>query len=181
MRKGVRVVAGVDFSAIKAAMTCAEFAAREGLPMRGKRAKCPWNHAESRHNLQFMRDGNCYCHACGRGGDVLQLAAAVWTCDTLSAARMLAGELGIAADGGGNWREQRAQRERERERKAQRDAEQRKLFSLACDQLHKLETAAARFGVDDAEHAETWQVVKQLADTQDRIERVIAEGRENQL
>ena len=144
--------------------------------MRGKRAKCPWNPAESRHNLQFMLDGNCFCHACGRAGDVLQLAAAVWNCDTLSAARMLAGELGIAADGGGNWQEQRERRQRERlEREQGRQAAARE-WGTACDQLRQLERAAARFGVDDADKPSTWAVLRQLADVQTRLDLMWCDG-----
>lgn len=168
-------MAGIDFQAIKASISCEDFA-REWLETRGKRAKCPF-HGGEHYNLAFNRDGGCYCFVCHQAGDVVQLAAAVWGCDQLTAARQLAGELGLdTGDAGGNWREQRERRQRERQEREQERQAAARAWAAACDQLRQLEQAAARFTVADAERAETWRTLRQLADVQTKVDLMWCEG-----
>lgn len=168
-------MAGVNFAAVKASITCAEFAARE-LKTHGKRAQCPF-HGGTHFNLAFNRDGTCHCFRCNQTGDVIQLAAATWNVDQLTAARQLAGELGLdTGDAGGNWREQRERRQRERQEREQERQAAARAWAAACEQLRQLEQAAARFTVADAERAETWRTLRQLADARTKVDLMWCEG-----
>jgi len=49
---------------------------RAGYRIRGRRADCPQCSGRSRLTVAFTTDGRFFCHRCGRGGSVRQLARA---------------------------------------------------------------------------------------------------------
>lgn len=80
-------MAGIEFKAVAAALSCREFAEGEGMKMRGGRAVCPFHAGADGYNLAFYeRDGRCHCFKCGATADTVQLAAAVWRCSQVDAA-----------------------------------------------------------------------------------------------
>lgn len=50
-------------------------------PDRQGKVLCPF-HSEKHPSLQLYRDGSFYCFGCGRGGSILDFAAALWGCGT---------------------------------------------------------------------------------------------------
>ena len=54
---------GAMFEQIRDGVTAREAAEMYGLEFNGRRARCPWNAAETRFNLSFERNGRCHCFA----------------------------------------------------------------------------------------------------------------------
>jgi CHC2 zinc finger/RepB DNA-primase from phage plasmid len=50
-------------------------------PDRQGKVLCPF-HSEQHPSLQLYRDGSFYCFGCGRGGSIIDFAAALWGCST---------------------------------------------------------------------------------------------------
>jgi hypothetical protein len=50
-------------------------------PDRQGKVLCPF-HSEKHPSLQLYRDGSFYCFGCGRGGSIVDFAAALWGCGT---------------------------------------------------------------------------------------------------
>jgi hypothetical protein len=50
-------------------------------PDRRGKVLCPF-HQEKHPSLQLYRDGSFYCFGCGRGGSIIDFAAALWGCGT---------------------------------------------------------------------------------------------------
>lgn len=50
-------------------------------PDRQGKVLCPF-HKETHASLQLYRDGSFYCFGCGRGGSIIDFAAALWGCGT---------------------------------------------------------------------------------------------------
>ncbi len=50
-------------------------------PDRQGKVLCPF-HQEKHASLQLYRDGSFYCFGCGRGGSIIDFAAALWGCGT---------------------------------------------------------------------------------------------------
>ena len=162
-------MAGVDFSAIRDAMSAEQFARRE-LSMKGRRARCPF-HGGTNFNLAFFDDGKCHCYKCGAGGDVVQLAAATWGLDQLDAARLLADELGISAgDAGGSWRDQRQRRQHERDQRGQEREQASRAWSRACNQEREARQRLAMFTAADADRPEFIKALRMLADAQTMLD-----------
>lgn len=78
------LIVAIEFADVARLLTCREFAEAE-MDLRGGRSKCPF-HGGEHYNLQFFDDGRCYCHVCHKAADVVQLAAAVWSCSQVEAA-----------------------------------------------------------------------------------------------
>lgn len=124
----------IEFKEIAVRMTAEQFARHE-LQWRGNRAKCPFTPSEERYNLAFYRDGKCHCMACGRGGDVVTLAAATWGVSQMEAAQRLNDEyrLGVAATGIPSAAMRQRQLERELKEAEAQEREER--WTSNCDDL----------------------------------------------
>ena len=157
---------GIEFSEIAARLSAEDFARRE-LPMKGNRAKCPFHNGEH-YNLQFFRDGKCYCHVCHKGGDVVTLASSVWHVSQKDAAEMLNDEYMLGLDGQTPTDEQRQRRQQERDRREAEYQQEREAWAAAADELRSTETAAQGFTLRDAESEATWAAVAKLGAAQDR-------------
>lgn len=165
-------MAGIDFKAIRDAVTVRRLVEREGLEIRGGRVRCPWCATHnSRFNFKLNADGSGYCFSCHRAADVIDTAAQLWHADKLEAARLLndvfrLGLEAVAVDAAAVER-----RRRDREAALQAEAEARaadgKLFSDAADELREAEAALERFtALTDWTPALT-AAVKRLAIAQD--------------
>lgn len=90
----------IEFADVARLLSCREFAAAEGMKMRGGRAVCPFHAGADGYNLAFYeRDGRCHCFKCGATADVVQLAAAVWSCSQVEAAGELNRRYNLRLDG----------------------------------------------------------------------------------
>lgn len=157
---------GLEFADVARALTCEAFARRE-MKLRGNRAQCPFHGGEN-YNLQFFRDGHCYCHVCHKSGDVVQLAAAVWRVSQLDAARMLNDDFNLGLCAGSPTADERQRRQREREAREAAEQAERAAWSNAADDLREAERATAVLTVDDADKVATWAAVARLGTAQDR-------------
>ena len=157
---------GLDFADVAAALSCETFARRE-LRMRGNRAQCPF-HGGEHFNLQFFKDGRCYCHVCHKSADVVQLAACVWHTNQLDAARMLNDDFSLGLTGSTPTDEQRRQRDREREARAAAEQAARAEWCAAADDLREAEQATAGLTIEDADKPATWAAIARLGKAQDR-------------
>lgn len=90
---------GIEFRDVARLLGCKEFAEAEGLKLRGGRAVCVFHAGADGYNLAFYPDGKCHCHKCGRTADVVQLAAAVWSCNQREAASELNRRYRLGLDG----------------------------------------------------------------------------------
>lgn len=164
-------MAGLDFKLISSALSCRDFAAAGELPiLRNGRSPCPFHNGKD-GNLSYLPDGHCHCFVCGRSGDVVTLAAAVWRVSQLDAARELnvRFHLGIADKPmtATELAAHEAARAREREQsEAQAEAE-RAEWSAAADELREAEDAAGRLTLDDAETDRAWEIIARLGRAQD--------------
>lgn len=161
-------MAGIEFSDVARLLTAEQFARRE-LRMRGNRAQCPF-HGGTHYNLQFFRDGRCYCHVCHKAADVVQLAACVWHTSQLDAARLLNDEyrLGLVAETPTD--EQRQERQRERELLEQARQHEAESWAAACDEERAAQSALERFTADDADRPEFIQALTRLATAQTALD-----------
>jgi hypothetical protein len=157
---------GLEFSDVAAALSCETFARRE-LRMRGNRAQCPF-HGGEHYNLQFFKDGRCYCHVCHKAADVVQLAACVWHTNQLDAARLLNDDYNLGLTDSTPTDEQRRQRDREREARAAAEQAARDEWGAAADDLREAEQATAALTAADADKPSTWAAVARLGKAQDR-------------
>lgn len=166
---------GVDFEAIKAALSCEDLARRE-LPMRGRRAKCPFNkqHDERRFNLAFLRDGGCYCHSCHEVHDVIQLAAAIWHVSDFDAARMLAEELHIGPSTNVDVAALRAARAAEAARKREEKAAADATFAAACEDERAAGEALAKMTAADADGEAFSVMLRRLGRAQTTLDAMTA-------
>ena len=78
----------IEFKDVASLLSCRKFAEVEMVTGRNGRARCPF-HGGEHYNLQFFKDGRCYCHVCHKAGDVVTLASAVWHVSQREAAEML--------------------------------------------------------------------------------------------
>lgn len=165
-------MAGIEFRAIAEALTAEQFA-RRNLPMRGNRAKCPF-HGGDNYNLQFFRDGKCYCHVCHKAGDVVTLAAATWHTSQQDAARQLNDvyHLGVTAETMTAGERDQRERARREARELQQQAKQAEAqeWSAACAEERAAREAMARFTEADADKAEFDQALTRLCAAQMRCE-----------
>lgn len=103
-----------------------------GLEFNGRRARCPWNTAETRFNLSFERNGRCHCFACGAGGDAIDLTAQLFGLSPLDAAKKLNADFRLGVDEAGKPSPEMIARQRERERiKMERTAQRQYLSQCA--------------------------------------------------
>lgn len=148
---------GIDFDAVSSALSCRDFAESEMELNRAGRARCPFHDGAS-FNLAFMPDGRCYCHACHRAGNSVQLAAAVWHLSELDAARELNERfrLGITTERlPASERARRdAERAAERARKAEELKRERAAWGRAADNLRDAERDLWRYHIGDADKPE---------------------------
>lgn len=147
-------MAGIEFREIARRLSCAEFARAEMVTSRSGRAKCPWR-SEHRDNLKFNADGTCYCFACGRVADVVQLAAAVWATDQQTAARELNRRFNLGVSCETMTAAERERLEMARAAERARAAEAKRVealeWSKAADAVRDAERALERFGPEDAD------------------------------
>lgn len=167
-------MAGIEFKDVARLLTCREFAEAEGMRIQGGRLQCPF-HGGHNFNCAFVNDGRrVYCHKCGRSGDVVTLAAAVWHTDQRSAAEELNERFKLGLSGQTVTPAERERREQER-REAREQAEQAKRaeaqeWSKACDDERAAEAALRRFSVADADSAEFDQALRRLGQTRMRAD-----------
>lgn len=164
---------GVDFEAIKAAISCAELARRE-LPMQGQRAKCPFDPRERRFNLAFLPDGGCYCYHCGKPRDVIQLAAAIWNVTDFDAAQMLAEELHIGPSTSIDVAAIRSARAAEAARKRAEKAAADATFAAACDDERAAGEALAAMTAADADGEAFSALLRRLGRAQTTLDAMTA-------
>ena len=164
---------GVDFEAIKAAISCEELARRE-LPMRGRRAKCPFNPDERRFNLAFLQDGGCYCFSCREAHDVIQLAAAIWHVTDFEAAQMLAEELHIGPSTNVDVAAIRAARAAEAARKREEKARADAAFAAACEDERAAGEALAAMTAADADGEAFSAMLRRLGRAQTTLDAMTA-------
>jgi len=157
---------GLEFADVAQALTCEQFARRE-MSMRGNRAKCPF-HGGEHYNLQFFKDGRCYCHVCHKAGDVVTLAAAVWHVSQLDAARLLNDDFNLGLCAGSPTADERQRRQREREQREAAEQAARAEWCAAADDLREAEQATAGFTLDDADKPSTWAAIARLGAAQDK-------------
>lgn len=157
-----------------AELISAEEAARKaGLRFKGNRAFCPW-HDDGRHPALAFRGQKCYCHACHRGGDAIDLYAAVYHVPMRRAARMLAADFGIDFDGNATPDEMRRielARVRQRDRKARKMA-LGALYSRECDEKHaalrNADKIESQSGARAADISDFWNALATAARADER-------------
>lgn len=145
-------------------ISAAEAARRAGLRFNGKRAFCPW-HDDGRHPALAFRGQRCYCHACHRGGDAIDLYAAIFHVPIRRAARMLAADFGIDFEGAATPEELRqielvrAHRRIEQARKTALGT----LYSRECDEKHaalrEVDRIEVQSGMAAADNPAFWQAL----------------------
>ena len=150
-------MAGIDFRAVAAAVTCRDFADRY-MELRGGRARCPF-HGGHDFNLAFNRDGRCHCYVCMGDGarDVVGLAAAVWGTSQLDAAKRLNQEYGLQIAEGMTV----AEREHARRVQDRKAAEQRIAASVLADARAEMQTAVASGDENAIRMAGQWLRLKE--------------------
>lgn len=173
-------MAGIDFDAVKAAITCEDFARAEGLRLKARRAVCPFHPGADGHNLAFKPSGCCYCYVCHKTADVIQLAAAVWGTNQLEAAMLLNERFKLGLNDGSMTAEDVARKRRERQRQREIQEQTRKAkaaeMGAAADDLREAEAAMLRFSPDDDGPAYR-QALSRLGQAKDRWEMLQAIGR----
>lgn len=168
----VTTVAGIDFKAIRDAVTVRRLVEREGMTVRGGRVRCPWcaTH-DSRFNFKLNADGSGYCFACHKAADAIDTAAQLWHTDKLEAARLLnsAFHLGLEAEAVNAAELERRRRDREAALKAEAEARAAdgQLFADAADELRVAEAALERFTTLTDWTPALTAAVKRLAAAQD--------------
>lgn len=168
-------MAGIEFSDVARLLTCREFAEAEGMKIRGGRCVCPFHAGAHNFNLAFVNDGRrVYCHKCGRSGDVVTLAAAVWRMTQRDAAAELNERFKLGLSGETLTQAERDRREQARQRERDlREAEHKaeaRAWSAACDAERAAQAAIERFTEADADGAEFDQALKRLCEAQQRCE-----------
>lgn len=168
----VAAVAGIDFKAIRDAVTVRRLVEREGLEIRGGRVRCPWCATrDSRFNFKLNADGSGYCFACHKAADAIDTAAQLWHADKLEAARLLNDvyRLGLEAEAVDAAAVERRRRDREAALQAEAEARaaENKLFSDAADELREAEAALGRFATLTDWTPALTAAVKRLAIAQD--------------
>lgn len=167
-------MAGIEFRDVAALLTCREFAIASGMRIQGGRLQCPF-HGGHNFNCALVNDGRrVYCHKCGRSGDVVTLAAAVWHTDQRSAAEELNERFKLGLSGQTVTPAERERREQER-REAREQAEQAKRsevqeWSKACDDERAAEAALRRFTAADADKPEFDQALRRLGQARMRAD-----------
>ena len=167
-------MAGIEFRDVAALLTCREFAATCGMRIQGGRLQCPF-HGGHNFNCALVNGGRrVYCYKCGRSGDVVTLAAAVWHTDQRSAAEELNERFKLGLAGQTVTPAERERREQER-REAREQAEQAKRaevqeWSKACDDERAAEAALRRFTEADADSAEFDQALRRLGQARMRAD-----------
>lgn len=166
-------MAGIDFKAIRDAVTVRRLAESEGLEIRGGRIKCPWCATRgSRFNFKLNTDGSAYCFSCHRAADAIDTAAQLWHVDKLEAARRLNDlyRLGLGAVAVDAAAVERRRRDREIALQAEADARaaEDKLFSDAADELREAEAALGRFATLTDWTPALMTAVRRLAIAQDK-------------
>lgn len=165
-------VAGIDFKAIRDAVTVRRLVEREGMTVRGGRTRCPWcaTH-DSRFNFKLNADGSGYCFACHKAADAIDTAAQLWRVDKLEAARLLnsAFHLGLESEAVNAAELERRRRDREAALKAEAEARAAdgQLFADAADELRVAEDALERFTTLTDWTPALTAAVKRLAIAQD--------------
>lgn len=146
-------MAGIDFKAICAALSCREFASAT-MATRAGRAQCPF-HGGRGYNLA-MYDDHVYCHSCHQRGDVIDLAAAVWGVDKLEAARKLNDDFNLGiAEGMTDTDRERAQAAHDR-----REVDRNRIMTALAEAREELEAASASGDADAIRRAEQWLSLK---------------------
>lgn len=167
-------MAGIEFRDVATALSCREFAEAEGLRICGGRLQCPF-HGGHNFNLALVNGGQrVYCHKCGRSGDVVTLAAAVWRTSQRDAAVELNTRFNLGLTGETLTAEERNRREAERQherdlREAERQADVNE-WSAACDAERAAQAAMERFTAADVDKAEFDQALRRLAAAQQRCD-----------
>lgn len=168
-------MAGIEFRDVARLLTCKEFAEAEGMKLRGGRAVCPFHSGAHNYNLAFVNDGRrVYCHKCGRSGDVVTLAAAVWHCSQRDAAVELNTRFNLGLTGETLTPAERERREQARQearelREAVREADAQ-AWSVACDTERAAQAAMLKFTEADVDTPAFNQALQRLAAAQQRCE-----------
>lgn len=155
----VVTMAGIEFKEIAARLPAAEFA-RHYLPMRGNRAKCPFNPDEQRYNVSFTRDGRAYCHACQRAKDVVQLAAATWGVSQIDAAKELNQVFNLGVMDSTPTEEEKQRRLQIREDAETKRREKARKWARACEDEQLADAVMLAFREEDVgkpEFEQTWK------------------------
>ena len=118
------IVAGIDFTAIRDAVSVETLMLSEGQKIRGGRCLCPFCDHPTRFNFKVNNsDGTAFCFSCHRHADVVDVAAQMWRMGKLDAARELNDRFRLKLSDTLPTAERRKQlSEREQKRQAARDA-----------------------------------------------------------
>ena len=167
-------MASIEFKDVARLLSCRQFAEAEGLRIQGGRLQCPF-HGGHHYNLAFCNDGQrVYCHKCGRSGDVVGLAAAVWHTSQRDAAVELNERFKLGLTGETLTPAERDRREQAREeaRDLQRRIKQTEAqeWSAACDAEKAAQAAIERFTEADADTPAFDQALKRLCKAQLRCD-----------
>lgn len=164
----------IEFRDVAAALSCRQFAEAEELRIQGGRLQCPF-HGGHNFNLAFVNDGRrVYCHKCGRSGDVVSFAAAVWHCSQRDAAVELNERFHLGLTG-----ETLTPAERERREQARQEArelrERERLaaaaeWSAACDAERAAQAAIEKFTEADLDTPAFNQALQRLAAAHQRCD-----------
>lgn len=164
---------GLEFADVARLVSAEQFAQREMKLVRG-RAQCPF-HGGEHFNLQFFKDGRCFCHVCHKSADSVQLAAAVWHTSQVEAAQLLNDDFNLGLTGSTPTNEQRQQRQRDREARAAAEQAQRDEWGRLCDEERAAQTAIERYTVDDADTPAFNQALARLCAAQTAVDVMWAE------
>lgn len=164
----------IEFKDVARAVTCEDLARAEGLAVRNGRIQCPF-HAGRNFNFRLGgTTGRGYCFKCGRYGDAVSLAAALWHVSQREAAEELnvRFNLGLApATVTAAERERReAERQRERDLRQREHEQDVREWSEACEAERAAQLAIERFTVADVEGTAFTSALKRLCDAQLRVD-----------
>lgn len=170
----------IDFKALRALVSCKDFAQREmRVDRNGKRAVCPFHPGATHYNLQLFDDG-FRCHVCGEGGDIIALAGAVWGLEPKEAAAKLNDvfNLGMDADvpNRAAIEAKVAARRRELQEAAARRRSEAEAWSEACEAERRAQEAIENFSIEDAETDNFTRALQRLCAAQQRCD-VLASAR----
>lgn len=86
------------YAAVRDSVTTREFAETAGIQVnRSGFCSCPF-HSDRTPSLKIYDEGGWYCFSCNRGGSVIDLAAALYNTDILTAAQMLSDTFYLGLD-----------------------------------------------------------------------------------
>lgn len=157
---------GVLFDVVRASVSAKDAAIHYGLTVNqfGK-ARCPW-HNDTRPSLSF-KGSWCKCFACNNGGSAIDLVAQLFTETPLQAAERINRDFRIGGDKTPIQTPGAVKRAAERE---QARRENQVLYNSLVERERYCKTMLESYGPEDAERPEFVSLLRQLGETQDRIE-----------